>query len=236
MAYGQRVEARPRPVSTPRLTPELLLKAYAIGVFPMAERHDDPRVYFVDPDQRGVLPLDAFHPSRRLLRTVRQRRFEIRVDTAFLDVIDACAEARPERPETWINESIRRLYVELHAQGHAHSVEAWREGRLVGGLYGVKLGAAFFGESMFSRETDASKVALVHLVDMLRAGGFRLLDTQFVTRHLMRFGAIEIPRADYRRRLAEALQHVAIFPPVAPPPEGVERGCLERGDPEPDGA
>ena len=194
------------------LTPDLLLRAYAAGIFPMAEDADDPEVFWVDPDERGVLPLDAFHLSRRLRRTVRQDLFEIRCDAAFEAIVRACAEPRPERPRTWINEEIVRLYAALFRLGFAHSVESWHGGELVGGLYGVALGGAFFGESMFARVSDASKVALAHLVARLRLGRFRLLDTQFVTHHLRQFGAQEIPRALYRRRLAQALEANAHFP------------------------
>lgn len=188
----------------PDLTPGLLLRAYAIGVFPMAERRDSLDVVWVEPDRRGIIPLDGFHVPRSLARTLRRRPFEVTVDIAFDRVMEECAEAAPGRENTWINRTILRLYGDLHRMGYAHSVECWRDGTLVGGLYGVSLGAAFFGESMFSRETDASKVALVHLVARLRAGGFVLLDTQFVTDHLRRFGAVEIPRAAYHRRLAAA--------------------------------
>jgi leucyl/phenylalanyl-tRNA--protein transferase len=194
-----------------RLTPDLLLQAYAIGIFPMAESADDPDIFWVDPEHRGVLPLDSFHVPRKLRRTVRQDAFEIRCDTAFEAVVRSCAQPTETRPKTWINEEIVRLYAALFRRGAAHSVEAWHGGRLVGGLYGVALGGAFFGESMFSRAADASKVALVHLVARLRAGGFVLLDTQFVTEHLEQFGAIEIPRAEYRRRLAAALRVQGYF-------------------------
>jgi len=193
------------------LNAELLLRAYASGIFPMAESADSPDLYWFDPEQRGILPLDSFHVPKRLKRTVRAGTFEMRFDHDFRAVIEACAESTAERPKTWINADIVRLYSDLHAQGFAHCVEAWREGRMVGGLYGVSLGTAFFGESMFSRETDASKVALVHLVARLRAGGFTLLDTQFVTEHLSRFGAVEIPRAEYRRRLSRALDRPGAF-------------------------
>ncbi len=193
------------------LTASLLLRAYAAGIFPMAENAASDQLYWFDPERRGIIPLEGFATPRRLRRTVRQGRFEARFDTAFRAVMEACAEPRPERPSTWINGEILRLYCELHEAGFAHSVECWREGRLVGGLYGVALGAAFFGESMFSRETDASKVALVHLVARLKAAGYTLLDTQFVTEHLSRFGAAEIPRAEYRRRLAEAIQRPTDF-------------------------
>jgi leucyl/phenylalanyl-tRNA---protein transferase len=194
------------------LTPDLLLRAYAAGIFPMAEDADDPEVFWVDPDERGVLPLDAFHLSHRLRRTVRQDLFEIRCDGAFEAVVRGCAEPRAERPRTWINDEIVRLYTSLFRLGFAHCVESWHGGELVGGLYGVALGGAFFGESMFSRVSDASKVALAHLVARLRLGQFRLLDTQFVTRHLRQFGAQEIPRALYRRQLAAALAADAHFP------------------------
>jgi leucyl/phenylalanyl-tRNA---protein transferase len=193
------------------LTPDLLLRAYAAGIFPMADAADDPEVFWVDPEQRGVLPLDAFHLSQRLRRTVRGDLFEVRCDSAFETVVRGCAEATAERPKTWINEEIVSLYAELFRSGFAHSVESWRDGVLVGGLYGVALGGAFFGESMYSRARDASKAALVHLVARLRRGGFRLLDTQFVTEHLEQFGAVEIPRAHYHRLLAAALRTSAHF-------------------------
>jgi len=194
------------------ITPSVLLRAYAAGIFPMAEDADSDDLYWFDPERRGILPLDGLHVPRSLRRTVRRGVFDVRCDTAFRAVVEACAEPGPDRERTWINGRIVDLYTELYALGHAHSVECWRDGRLVGGLYGVSLGAAFFGESMFSRETDASKVALVHLAARLRAGGYALLDTQFVTDHLGRFGAVEIPRAEYRRRLADALQRDAAFP------------------------
>jgi len=188
-----------------------LLACYARGVFPMADAREDAKVFLIDPQHRGVLPLADFHVPRRLARTVRSDPFEIRIDSAFSQVVALCAEAAPDRRETWINLPIERLYGELHALGHAHSVECWREGRLAGGLYGVSLKGAFFGESMFSRETDASKVALVHLVARLIAGGFVLLDAQFMTEHLGQFGAQEIPRREYHRRLARALAVEADF-------------------------
>ena len=199
-----------------QLTPEILVRAYAAGVFPMAESADDPELFWVDPPRRGILPLDAFHVARRLRRVVRRRIFEIRCDSAFEDVIRACSEASEKRPNTWINDEIVRLYAALFARGAAHSVECWRDDRLAGGLYGVSLGAVFFGESMFSRENDASKVALVHLVARLRLGGFRLLDTQFLTPHLARFGGIEISRTRYHRLLAEALSYRAVFSSTLP--------------------
>ncbi len=187
--------------------PEALLACYARGVFPMAESRDDPRVFIVEPDQLGVIPLDGFHIPSRLRRTVRSEPFEVRVDTAFEAVLEGCAAAQsPERDDTWINGPIRRLYSALHAQGFVHSIECWKDDRLCGGLYGVSLGGAFFGESMFSRERDASKVALVHLVGRLRKGGWTLLDAQFLTDHLSQFGAVETPQAAYLRRLAPALK------------------------------
>ena len=197
---------------TPHLTPEILLRAYAEGLFPMAERRGDPTLYWVSPEKRGVIPLDSFHVPRRLYRTIRGGVFTFTADRAFRSVMEACAAPAPGREESWINDEILRLYTALHVGGHAHSIECWKDGRLAGGLYGVKLGAAFFGESMFSRERDASKAALVHLVEGLRRGGFMLLDTQFITTHLARFGAIEIPREHYLRKLSDALNHEAIWP------------------------
>ena len=185
--------------------PRDLLACYARGVFPMADAREDMRVFLIDPERRGVIPLDRFHVSKRLARTVRSDAFEVRVDTAFREVVQACAEAKPGRTETWINHPIERLYVGLHDLGFAHSIECWQGGELVGGLYGVALKGAFFGESMFSRARDASKVALVHLVARLIAGGFRLLDAQFMTEHLAQFGAEEIPRREYLKRLDRAL-------------------------------
>jgi leucyl/phenylalanyl-tRNA--protein transferase len=193
------------------ITPEVLLKAYACGIFPMAESAEDPGLYWIEPELRGVLPLEEFHISDRLARTVKSDRFEIRVDADFEAVIDGCAAPAAGRAKTWINGRIRRLYRELFEVGRCHTVECWRGGRLVGGLYGVRLNGAFFGESMFHTETDASKVALVHLVARLKRGGFRLLDTQFVTDHLRRFGAVETPRRDYHRLLERALRVEADF-------------------------
>ena len=193
------------------ITPELLLQAYRIGVFPMGERRDDPKLYWLDPRLRAVLPLDGFHLPKRLARTVRSGHFEVSADTAFTETMRACAEPRPGHPESWINDPILALYGELFARGHAHSVECRRDGELVGGLYGVSVGAAFFGESMFSRERDASKVALVHLVARLIKGGFRLLDCQFMTEHLKSFGAIEVPRDDFRALLTDAVERTADF-------------------------
>ena len=187
------------------ITPEILLRAYAAGIFPMAEDADDPSLFWVEPQTRGIIPLDGVQVSRRLARTVRQDAFAIRIDADFDGVIAGCREAAEGRERTWISARIRRLYGELFDLGHCHTVEAWRGGRLVGGLYGVRLGAAFFGESMFHRERDASKVAFVHLAARLRAGGFRLLDAQFVTDHLASLGAVEIGRRDYGRVLSRAV-------------------------------
>lgn len=201
--------------SSPHLTPELLLRAYAEGIFPMAERRDDSALFWVSPERRGIIPLESFHVPRRLARTVRSDVFTVVSDRSFLDVMRACAEPVPDRPESWINEEILRLYTALYAAGHAHSVECWRDGKLVGGLYGVSLGGAFFGESMFSRERDASKVALVHLVAALKVGGYVLLDAQFRTEHLAQFGTMEITRSAYRTRLDEALAVQAYWPASA---------------------
>lgn len=188
----------------------------------MADARHDERVFLVDPARRGVIPLDGFHCPRRLQRTVRAERFQVRIDTAFCEVIDHCAAARPGRMETWINAPIQALCLELFDRGKAHSVESWLDGRLVGGLYGISLGAAFFGESMFSLERDASKVALTHLVARLKAGGYRLLDAQFITDHLAGFGAMEISRADYGRRLADAVASHADFLKMSPYAGGAE--------------
>jgi leucyl/phenylalanyl-tRNA--protein transferase len=194
------------------LTPEILLRAYQAGIFPMAESADDPELFWVDPQRRGIMPLDTFHVPRRLQRVIRQNRFIVRCDTAFSEVLEGCAEATEKRPNTWINDEIVRLYTALFTRNTAHSVECWQQERLVGGLYGVSIGAVFFGESMFSRVADASKVALVDLVRRLRQGGYRLLDLQFVTPHLAQFGAIEVPRMQYHRLLGEALRYRAVFP------------------------
>jgi leucyl/phenylalanyl-tRNA--protein transferase len=193
------------------ITPEVLLRAYACGIFPMAESADDPTLFWVEPEQRGLIPLDGFHISSRLKRSVRSDRFTVTVNHAFNEVIDGCAAPRTGRENTWINRRIRNLYTALHRLGHCHSVEAWEGDQLAGGLYGVSLGGAFFGESMFHRARDASKVALVHLVARLIAGGFVLLDTQFVTEHLRSFGAIEVPRRRYRTELDVALLHQGNF-------------------------
>jgi leucyl/phenylalanyl-tRNA--protein transferase len=188
-----------------------LLACYARGVFPMADAREDARIFLIDPERRGVIPLERFHLSRRLARTVRGDPFEVRADTAFHEVVLACAAPSADRPETWINRPIEKLYLKLHDMGFAHSIECWKDGVLVGGLYGVALKGAFFGESMFSRARDASKVALAHLVARLVAGGFRLLDAQFMTEHLTQFGAEEIGRREYHRRLERALSVEADF-------------------------
>jgi leucyl/phenylalanyl-tRNA---protein transferase len=195
--------------SNDEITPDILLRAYAMGIFPMSDGRDDPKIHWIDPRMRGVLPLDRFHLSRSLAKSVRSGRYRVSVDTAFSAVVAACAA----RDETWISRRIEALYLDLYQLGFAHSVEVWAADQLVGGVYGVTLGAAFFGESMFSRQTDASKVALAFAVHRLRAGGFRLFDTQFLTPHLARLGAVEIPRAEYHRQLAAALQHAAPFAP-----------------------
>ena len=193
------------------ITPEVLLKAYACGIFPMAESADDPALYWIEPDKRGIIPLDRFHMPKRLARTVRSDRFTVTVNCAFDEVVARCAEPGHGRPRTWINSRIRVLYRKLHERRHCHSIEVYDGDVLVGGLYGVVLGRAFFGESMFHRVRDASKVALVHLVARLKAGGFKLLDTQFVTDHLRTFGAIEVPRRQYHKLLEMALVGEADF-------------------------
>ena len=200
----------PRTSGSNDLTPQDLLRAYAMGIFPMAEARDDPEIHWVDPRHRGIMPLNGFHISRSLARRMRSGAFRVTLDTAFAEVVTACAD----RPETWISLRIQDLYQQLFQLGHAHSIEVWQEERLVGGVYGVVLGAAFFGESMFSRVTDASKIALAHTVDHLRAGGFRLFDTQFLTPHLASLGGVEIPRAAYRQMLAKALTEKAEFRPM----------------------
>lgn len=187
------------------ITPELLLRAYSIGLFPMADAADDPEIFWVEPEMRGIIPLDAFHVSKSLAKLIRKKPFDIRFNTAFDAVVAKCAEEADDRPSTWINVTIKQLYGELHRLGHAHSVEAWEGETLVGGLYGVSLGSAFFGESMFSRRTNASKICLVHLVEQLRARGFTLLDTQFTTEHLKTFGAIDLPKAAYGKLLEKAV-------------------------------
>lgn len=193
------------------LSADLLLRAYSLGLFPMADSRGSDKLYWLDPEQRGILPLDRFHLSRRLLRTVRSGVFEVSVDRDFPATIAGCASSAPGRLDTWINPQIEHLYGQLHRMGYAHSVECRRDGLLVGGLYGVALGGAFFGESMFSFATDASKVALVHLIARLRLGGFRLLDTQFVTTHLAQFGVEEIPRDQYKILLTTALDVDALW-------------------------
>jgi leucyl/phenylalanyl-tRNA--protein transferase len=191
------------------ITPEILLKAYAAGIFPMAEDADDPAIYWVEPRERGILPLDRFHVSSRLARTIRSDVFEVAADRDFEAVIGGCAAPRRDSARTWINARIRDLYGELFDLGYCHTVEVYAEGTLVGGLYGVALGGAFFGESMFHLARDASKVALVHLAARLRRDGYRLLDAQFVTTHLAQFGAVEVPRQTYKRLLREAVEHPA---------------------------
>lgn len=198
---------------SPALTPEVVLAAYAQGLFPMGERRDDPTLFWVSPELRGIIPLDGgFHVPKRLARTIRSDRFRVTADMAFVDVMRACAAPAPGREESWINSEIVRLYSALHASNHAHSLECWLDGELVGGLYGVRLGGVFFGESMFSRARDASKVALAHLVARLIEGKFALLDTQFLTAHLARFGALEIPKKEYLIRLSRALETLAYWP------------------------
>lgn len=206
-------------MSQPPLMPEVLLRAYAMGIFPMAERRDSEEVFWLDPKRRGVLPLDGFRLSRSLRRRILQGGYEIRTDSDFAGVVAACAD----RPVTWISGPIAAAYAKLHASGFAHSLEVWEAGELVGGVYGVTLGAAFFGESMFSRRRDASKIALAYLVDRLRQGGFLLFDTQFITPHLASLGAVEIGREDYHRRLSEALAREADFarPGAAPQPSAL---------------
>lgn len=194
------------------ITPQVLLKAYGCGIFPMAENAAEPALYWVEPRHRGVLPLDNIHISRRLARTIRSSPLEIRIDSDFEGVINGCAGDCPSRPSTWINQRIRELYGELFDMGHCHTVETWSDGNLVGGLYGVHLKAAFFGESMFSKTRDASKIALMHLAAHMIKGEFRLLDTQFVTKHLRQFGAQEIERRKFQKLLENALEVTAQFP------------------------
>ena len=192
------------------ITVDILLRAYSAGLFPMADSADDPELFWVEPEIRGIIPLDDFHVSKSLAKAMRKKPFEIRFNTAFEAVMAGCAAEAADRPSTWINATIRRLYTELHQIGHAHSVEAWEGDELVGGLYGVSLGAAFFGESMFSRRTNASKICLVHLVERLNAKGFVLLDTQFTTEHLKTFGAIDVPKLDYARMLDLAVNRPSL--------------------------
>jgi len=193
------------------ITPEVLLKAYACGICPMAESADDPALYWIEPELRGIIPIDGFHVPARLARTVRTTPFTVRVDRAFDAVVEGCAEPKIDRARTWINTRIRKIYRALYAEGHCHTVEVYDGDELVGGLYGVSLGRAFFGESMFHRARDASKIALVHLVARLKAGGYRLLDTQFVTDHLKTFGAVELPKKQYHQLLEDALSGEADF-------------------------
>jgi len=204
------------------ITPEGLLKAYACGIFPMAESADDPTIYWVEPETRGIIPLEGFHVPARLARTVRSDRFSIHINRDFTGVLDGCAEPQPGRTTTWINPRIRTLYHKLYDIGHCHSVEAYENGKLAGGLYGVCLGRAFFGESMFHRSRDASKVALVHLVARLKAGGFALLDTQFVTDHLTTFGALEVSSRQYHKLLEAALIGEADFTALSRSMSGAE--------------
>lgn len=193
------------------ITPQVLLKAYSCGIFPMAEAADDPALYWIEPQQRGVLPLDAIHLSSRMAQTVRNTPLQVRIDSDFAGVIDGCAASRPGRRTTWINGRIRQLYGELFDAGHCHTVEVWQDGKLAGGLYGVALHGAFFGESMFSYVRDASKIALIHLSARLIYGNFTLLDTQFVTEHLRQFGAIEVDRAEFHGLLDTALKGESDF-------------------------
>src|ERR1041384_7900622 len=204
------------------ITPEVLLRAYACGIFPMAESIDDPSLFWVEPEMRGVIPLDGFRIASRLARTVRSDTFTVTANTAFKAVIAGCAAPQEGREDTWINRRIRDLYFGLHELGHCHSVEVWQDGDLAGGLYGVSLGRAFFGESMFHRVRDASKVALVHLVARLIAGGFELLDTQYVTEHLRSSGTVEIPRPRYRTLLDRAMTGTADFSKLPPDVSGAE--------------
>ncbi len=189
---------------------DILLRAYSIGLFPMADSADDPELFWVEPEIRGIIPLDDFHVSKSLAKAIRKQQFDIRFDTDFEGVMAGCAEQADDRPSTWINKTIRRLYTELQEIGHAHSVEAWDGDELVGGLYGVSLGSAFFGESMFSRRTNASKICLVHLVEHLREKGFTLLDTQFTTEHLKTFGAIDVPKVEYAKMLKPAVNRPSL--------------------------
>ncbi|MHB1102925.1 MAG: leucyl/phenylalanyl-tRNA--protein transferase [Devosia sp.] len=193
------------------LTPELIIRAYQAGIFPMAEDASSPDLFWVSPQHRGIIPLDRFHVSKSLCKRLKTHPFSIRIDTDFDAVVEGCATAGSDRDSTWINPTIRKLYGQLFARGICHTVEVWDGDALVGGLYGLSIGAAFFGESMFHRATDASKIALAHLVERLRAGGYRLLDTQFVTDHLKTFGGIEIPREEYEVKLAAALEHQGDF-------------------------
>lgn len=214
-----------RDILNREVTPQVLLKAYACGIFPMAESADDPQLYWIEPVSRGLLPLDGVALPKRLARTLRQTPFDVRVDTDFHRVISGCAESRPGRRTTWINGQIRHLYGELFTTGHCHTIEVWHKGELVGGLYGVALGGAFFGESMFSTMRDASKVALMYLCARLIHGGFSLLDTQFVTDHLRQFGTIEVERPEFHARLERALPlagNYLALPTDAPPAQIID--------------
>ncbi|MDJ1007355.1 MAG: leucyl/phenylalanyl-tRNA--protein transferase [Paracoccaceae bacterium] len=206
-------------MTAPRLTAAMLLRGYASGIFPMAEAREDPEVFWVDPRERGVLPLDGFHISRSLAKRMRSGVFRATADLAFEAVLEGCAD----RDQTWINPMLHDLYLDLFEMGAGHSVEVWAGEKLVGGVYGIAMGGVFFGESMFSRQTDASKAALAWLVDRLRTGGFALFDVQFLTEHLASLGAVEIPRAAYRERLAEALSETGSFggPGDLPPAQAV---------------
>jgi leucyl/phenylalanyl-tRNA--protein transferase len=210
---------------TIEITPQVLLKAYACGIFPMAESADDPTLYWIEPERRGILPLDGVRVPKRLAKIIRQNKFEVRIDSDYHGVIDGCASPRAGRRTTWINKRIRDLYAELFDMGYCHTVETWQDGQLVGGLYGVALGRAFFGESMFSFANDASKVALIYLSARLIYGGYSLLDTQFVTEHLRQFGAQEISRAAFHRRLEQALQGRGEFERL--PPDLPSAGILQ---------
>lgn len=194
-----------------QITPELLLKAYAFGVFPMAKSRTEQDVHWVQPKERGIIPLDQFHVPRSLRKVLRKGIFEIRTDSAFDAVIEGCAESGPNREDTWINDQIVELFTDLFDAGLAHSVETWIDDKLVGGLYGLAMGSVFFGESMFTRRDNASKVALCHLVAIMKEGGYRLLDTQFITDHLAQFGAVEIDHKDYMKELGVALGHLGRF-------------------------
>lgn len=203
-----------RNAGSPEITPDVLLRAYACGIFPMAESADDPSLFWVEPERRGIIPLDGFRISSRLARTVRSDLFTVTANRAFKAVMAGCAAPQPGRDNTWINTRIRELYTALHERGHCHSIEVWHDDQLAGGLYGVSLGRSFFGESMFHHVRDASKVALVHLVARLIAGNFTLLDTQFVTDHLRQFGAVEVPRRRYLTLLDQALGAEADMTPL----------------------
>jgi leucyl/phenylalanyl-tRNA---protein transferase len=211
------------------ITPQILLRAYAAGIFPMAESAEDNALYWVEPEERGIIPLHGLRISQSLRKSVRKRMFQVKIDTDFAGVIAECASKTPDRKSTWINSRIRSLYTQLHRLGCCHSVESWCDGRLVGGLYGVRIGAVFFGESMFSRQTDASKVALVHLVARLNAGGFKLLDAQFVNPHLERLGAVKMAKAEYHRTMEPLLDINADFHAFSKDDEPEQVLALARG-------